>query len=130
MEGFTARTYVVTDGNRVVGYYCLVGGSIERAALPKKTQRNTPDSIPIAVIGRLAVDLKYQKTGIGGGLLKDAILRVFGVAEVIGIRAVVVHAIDDNAAAFYKKYGFIDSHLNVRTLVLPLEVAKAALTGP
>lgn len=126
-EGLTARTYVVADGDRVVGYYCLSAGAVERGELPKKNRRDTPNAIPIAVIGRLAVDSGCRGTGIGMGLLKDAILRTMAVAGQIGIRAVVVHALDDAVAGYYARLGFVESPLSARTLVLPLETAKAAL---
>jgi GNAT superfamily N-acetyltransferase len=126
-EGLTARTYVVCDGNKIIGYYCIAAGSIERGELPKKHQRDTPNSIPIAIIGRLAVDTNYQRSGIGKGLLKDAILRILSVSGQLGVRAIVVHAIDNTVMEFYRKVGFRDSPLNVRTLILPIETAKAAL---
>lgn len=127
-EGLTARTYVVSNGNQVVGFYCLATGAVERGTLPKNLQRNTPDSIPVVIIGRLAVNKKHGDIGIGKGLLKDAILRALSASREIGIRAIIVHAIDDEAVGFYKKFGFLESPLNIRTLVLPLEFARAALS--
>jgi len=127
LDGRSARAYVVAVDNRVVAYYCLSAGSVIRADLPKKAQRNTPDQIPVVIIGRLAVDRRFQSRGFGKGLLKDAILRALQASEAIGVRAIVVHALDDEAAKFYRKFGFVDSPLNPRTLVLPIETAKQAL---
>lgn len=127
-EGKTARTIIVAAGNRVVAYYCLAAGSIARTELPSaKLRRNVPDQVPVVVIGRLAVDLKFQGKGFGRGLLKDAILRALTASESLGIRAIVVHAVDDKAAAFYKKFGFINSPTNALTFLLPTETAKQAL---
>lgn len=127
LDGRSARAYVVAVDNRVVAYYCLSAGSVIRGDLPKKAQRNTPEQIPIILIGRLAVDRKFQSRGFGKGLLKDAVLRVLQASETIGIRAIVVHAIDDEAAEFYRKFGFVASTLTARTLVLTIETAKQAL---
>src|SRR5262249_36484001 len=67
-----ARTYVVTSGGAVIGYYCLAAGAITRAGAPKRLQRNMPDPIPVMVLGRLAIDIRFQSIGIGTALLKDA----------------------------------------------------------
>lgn len=125
-EGRSARTYVVCDGNRVVAYYCLSAGSVARDALPKKAQRNTPDQVPVVVIGRLAVDARAQGNKLGSGMLRDAIARTLEAANAIGVRAILVHAIDDEAAAFYRLHEFVPSLLHERTLMLPLESAARA----
>lgn len=127
-EGVSARTIVLCVGQTVVGYYCLATGSVERAHLHNaKLRRNQPDPIPIIVMGRLAVDNRYKGRGFGPGLLKDAILRTLKASEIAGVRALVVHAIDQEAAKFYLKYKFLPSPLNDLTFVLPLETARAAL---
>jgi hypothetical protein len=128
-EGRTARTYVVAIGQRVVGYYCLSTGGVYRNQMPKRYQRNSPDEIPIIVLGRLAVVLGMQVKGFGIGLLKDAIKRTLTVAEVVGARALVVHAIDDEAARYYQHLNFLPSPLNERTFVLPLDHIHEALKG-
>ncbi len=79
------------------------------------------------VLGRLAVDRGHQRGGVGGGLLKDALRRTLQVATQVGVRAVLVHAIDDAAAAFYAQYGFIEFPAGTRTLYLPVESIAAAL---
>lgn len=127
-EGRSARTTVLCDGQRVAGYYCLATGAIERESLASaKLRKNLPDPIPILVLGRLAIALDYQGRGLGKALLKDAILKTITASEIAGLRALAVHAIDDAAARFYKKSGFVPSPLNPRTLLLPIETARAAL---
>jgi GNAT superfamily N-acetyltransferase len=127
-EGLSARTYIVTGNGVIAAYYCLVAGSVARSVLPNaKLRRNMPDQVPVIVIGRLAVDLRFQRAGLGQGLLKDAITRTLAAAEFVGIRAMVVHAIDENAAAYYRKFGFVESPLDPLALVLPLETARLAL---
>jgi len=128
-EGRSARTTVLCDGKGVIGYYSLATGSVERDSLPSaKLRRNLPDAIPIIVLGRLAIDVGCRGRGFGAGLLKEAILKAIMAAEIAGMRALVAHAIDGAAAAFYRKYGFRTSPLDERTLLLPIETAKAALT--
>jgi predicted N-acetyltransferase YhbS len=129
-EGLTARTFVVCEGARVVGYYTLAAGAIMRVALKAVRPRithNTPDEIPVLLIGRLAVDKRVQRAGIGRGLLKDALLRALLAAQQIGIRAIVVHALDDAAAAFYRRFGFQSAPLGTRTYLLPIETVTRAL---
>jgi len=124
----SARTFVVAEGNTVVAYYCLSAGSVQREVMPSaKLRRNMPDQIPVVVIGRVGVDKRVQRQGYGKGLLKDAILRAIATSESIGVRAILIHALDDEGVSFYKRFGFLASKLDDRTLVLPLETAKAAL---
>lgn len=127
-EGRTARTYVVAAGVRVVAYYSLAAGAVLRKTLPSaRARRNTPAEVPVVVIGRFAVDLEYQRRGIGAGMLKDAILRAVAASRAIGVRAILVHAIDDDAAGFYRRFGFKPSPVEPRTLMLAIETAVAAL---
>jgi len=127
-EGRTARTYVVAEGRRVVGYYTLAAGAVARTSLPSaRARRDTPTEVPVVVIGRLAVDLGYQRRGVGAGMLKDAILRAVEASRAIGVRAILVHAIDDEAAGFYRRFGFTASPVAPRTLMLAIETAVAAL---
>ena len=115
-EGTSARTYVVKDGRRVVGYYCLATGAVARSGLPRKIRHGLPDPVPVMVLGRLAVDKNHQRTGIGGGLLKDALRRTLQVSEQVGVRALLGHAIDEDAHAFYASYSFVEFPLASRTL--------------
>lgn len=115
-----SRTFVVCEGDVVVGYYCLSAGSVARDSAPGGLRRNMPDPIPVVVLGRLAVHADRAGEGIGRGLLKDAVLRTAGVAGEIGIRALLCHAISPDAKAFYLKHGFVESPLHPMTLLLPI----------
>jgi GNAT superfamily N-acetyltransferase len=126
-EGASARTYVVKEQERVVGYYCLATGGVARSNVPNRMRHGLPDPVPVMVLGRLAVDKHSQGRGIGRGLLKDALLRTLQVSEQVGVRALLVHAIDDAARSFYAAYGFREFPLGSRTLFLPLESAARAL---
>lgn len=122
-----SRTFVVCDDNKVVGYYALASGSVERTGAPKTVARNMPDPIPVMVLGRLAVDLSQQGQQLGAALLKDALLRVLAVSHQVGIRAVLVHAISANAKQFYLSYGFRVSPMDSMTLMLPVQHIEALL---
>jgi GNAT superfamily N-acetyltransferase len=100
------RTYVVHRNLRVVGYYSLAPGSISRKEATTRASKSAPEPIPIVLLARLAVDRAEQGQGLGSALLKDALQRAYAGAEIIGGRAILVHAIDADAAAFYRKYGF------------------------
>lgn len=117
-----SRTFVVCDNNRVIAYYSLAAGSIEHKYVGSRMKRNQPDPIPVVILARLAVDITYQKQGLGLGLVKDAIQKILRAAESIGIRAILVHAIDDAAKAFYEnKCGFTPSEFQERTLMISLK---------
>ncbi|MGM4915163.1 GNAT family N-acetyltransferase [Rhizobium sp. 768_B6_N1_8] len=116
-----SRTYVVCEGERVVGYYCLLSGALAVADAPGAIRRNMPDPVPMAILGRLAIDRNWQGKGIGTALLQDAVLRTGQAAHIMGIRGLLVHAISDEAKAFYEHYGFMASPANPVTLVLSLK---------
>ncbi|AKG21002.1 GNAT family N-acetyltransferase [Calothrix sp. 336/3] len=115
-----SRTYVVTVLEKVIAYYCLANGSVVNTTAPGKVRRNMPDPIPVMVIGRLAVDRRWQGQGIGYALVRDGILRTLQAAKIAGIRAIIVHAISPQAKEFYEKCGFIASPVAPMTLMLPL----------
>ena len=119
-ENGASRTFVVCQDDRVVGYYALASGSVERIEAPKSITRNMPEPIPVIVLGRLAVDLSMQGQRLGGSLLKDALLRTLKVTQDVGIRAVLVHAISEDAKRFYQVYGFQVSRIDPMTLMLPI----------
>lgn len=103
-----SRTFVsvTSDTEHVAGFYCLSASSLVRAEAPGALSRNMPDPIPVVLIGRLAVDRRHAGKGLGGSLLQHAVLQSVRVAETIGMRAIIVHAKDDRAAAFYERFGF------------------------
>ena len=101
-----ARTYVVHREFAVVGYYSLAPGSIARKQATARASKSAPESVPIVLLARLAVDQREQRQGLGPALLKDALQRAYAGAEIIGGRAILVHAIDPEAAMFYRKYEF------------------------
>jgi predicted N-acetyltransferase YhbS len=126
-ESRFSRTYVVCDGNQVVAYVCISAGSVERAAAPGKLRRNAPDTIPVSVIGRLAVSRDYAGKGLGADLLADALRRIAVASKSIGMGAVLIHAKDDAAKRFYLRCAeFIEYPADSRTLFLPIETVVAA----
>jgi predicted N-acetyltransferase YhbS len=126
-EGRSSRTYAVAHGRQVIGYYCLSTGAEKRGNVPSKLSRNMPESVPLILLGRLAVDVNYQGKGIGGGMLKDALQRALQISQIGGSRAVIVHAIDQDATSFYVKYGFIEFPDGTKTMFLPIETIIKAI---
>jgi GNAT superfamily N-acetyltransferase len=118
--GGGSRTYVVCDGKQVVGYYAIAAGSVARGGAPGRVKRNMPDPIPALILGRLAVDQGCQGTGIGQGLIRDALARSINISQQIGARVLIVHALNSKAEEFYLKYGFIINLSLPNTLFLPL----------
>ncbi|GIK97171.1 MAG: N-acetyltransferase GCN5 [Alphaproteobacteria bacterium] len=126
-ESRFSRTYVVCDGNRAVAYFCISAGAVERSAAPGKVRRNAPDTIPVSIIGRLAVSHEHAGKGLGADILSDALRRVAVASQSIGIGAVLVHAKDEAAKRFYMKCAeFIEYPADSRTLFLPIETVVAA----
>jgi GNAT superfamily N-acetyltransferase len=122
-----SRTYVVSDNGKVIGYYALATGAVELRAATGRTRRNMPDPIPVMIIGRLAVDRRYQEKGLGRALLRDAILRTLQAAAIGGIRAILVHAISEEAKRFYERCGFTASPIDPMTLMITLADAHKAI---
>lgn len=115
--------YVVCESGTkfVKGYYTLANGSVIRSEPPKSMQRFSMSEIPVTILGRLGVDKDYQGKGVGLDLLQDALERSINAAEIIGSRAVLVHALDQRLADFYKKHaGFRESTVSPLTLFLAL----------
>lgn len=125
-ESRFSRTYVVCADNRVVGYFCISAGSVERGTAPGKIRRNAPDLIPVSIIGRLAVSLDHAGKGLGADLLADALRRIALASQSIGIRAVMVQAKDEAARYFYLRCAeFMEYPDDSRTLFLPIETLVA-----
>jgi GNAT superfamily N-acetyltransferase len=122
-----SRTFVVGQGNRVLAYYALASGAVRLETAPGHFRRNMPDPVPVVILGRLAVDRSLHGQGIGRALVRDAGLRVIQAADTIGIRGMVVHALSDQARAFYESVGFEPSPLDSMTLMVTLTGLKASL---
>ena len=118
---------MVCAGGRVVGYYALANGGVAQAGATGRVRGNMPDPVPVIVLGRLAVDRAYQGRGIGRGLLRDAVVRTLQAAEIGGIRAILVHAISEDAKHFYESSGFAVSPVDPMTLMITVADAEKAL---
>jgi GNAT superfamily N-acetyltransferase len=122
-----SRCFVVCEGKRVVGFYALAAGTVQREHAHGAVRRNMPDPIPAIVLGRLAVDSAWQGQGLGADLLHDAVLRALRASREIGARVLLCHAIDERAHLFYLHHGFAESTFDPLTLMLDLRKAEAAL---
>lgn len=117
-----SRTYVVTnDDGTVLAYYALAAGSVIAAEATGAVRRNMPSPIPVVILARLAVDRNLQGKGFGKALLRDALLKTIQAADTIGVRALLIHALDEDAAAFYEKFGFSRSPADSLVLMVPLK---------
>jgi len=119
-----SRCYVTCWDDRVVGYYALATGIVQRASAPKRIRQSMPDPIPVLLLGRLAVDLKYQSRHLGSYLLRDAIERTVAVAEVVGVAALLVHTMNERARAFYLHHDFVPSVTDPQHVMLSLKDAR------
>lgn len=125
-ESRFSRTYVVCEGNRVVAHFCISAGAIQRSAVPGKIRRNAPDTIPVSVIGRLAVSRSHAGRGLGADILSDAFRRIAAASQAIGIGAVLVQAKNEEAKRFYMACAeFLEYPADSRTLFLPIETVVA-----
>ena len=125
-----ARTYVAPTGNTVAGYYSLAASQILHAGAPLRLKKGlVAHPIPVVLLARLAVDRRWQGRGLGRGLLKDAILRALQAADAIGIRALLVHAKDDQARAYYERFGFESLPEHALYLALLLKDARRQISS-
>lgn len=124
-----SRTFAVTDTDtdQVVGYYCISTGSVSHELAPGNVRRNMPDPIPVILLGRLAVDNGYANLGIGRGLMKDCYKRAAAVAEQVGVRALLAHALDEESRQYYLHLGFTESPIQERTLMLRIKDIVSSL---
>ena len=119
------RCFVAADpAHRVVAYYALAAGAAAREDATGAVRSNMPDPVPVIVLARLAVDRSQQGRHLGTSMLQDAVQRVVGISRQVGARAMLVHALDERAADFYRRYGFQDSPIQPKTLMLRLPGAK------
>ncbi len=126
----SAKTFIVSDGDQVAGYYSLTVGQVDTAdASPRLSKGMGRHPIPVVILARLAVSTRYQGRGIGTAMLRDAIRRTLAIAEQAGIRALLTHPIDDAAARFYQRFGFRSSPLREQQWLLLLKDARRVLKG-
>ena len=118
--GGATRCYVLIEANTVVAYYALSAGAVAASQATGNVKRNMLELIPVLVLARLAIDQRCQAQGLGRALLKDAVQRAMRVGRDVGVRALLVHAIDASAEAFYLKHGFSASPVAPHTLMLRL----------
>jgi len=128
----SARTFAVADdtngGHQVVGYHSLTVGQVDTLEVPERIRKGMGQyPIPIVLLGRLAVDERHQRQGIGGGLLRDAITRALTISEQAGVRAMMTHPLDADAANFYLEFGFVASPAGEGMLLLLLKDAQRLL---
>jgi predicted N-acetyltransferase YhbS len=121
------RTFVVCESGQVVAYYALASSAVSISQTRGRFRRNMPDPIPVVVLARLAVAQSHQRRGIGRAVFQDAARRVMSAADAIGIRGLIVHALSDDAAAFYRALGFDPSPLDPTILMVTLADLRAAL---
>lgn len=122
-----SRTFVAVDGAGVVAYYALAASAVAPDAAPGRFKRNMPDPIPVVVLGRLAIARSHQGRGLGRALFQDAAHRVIHAADTIGIRGLLVHAISEEAKAFYLRLGLAPSPLEPMTMMTTVADLKAAV---
>lgn len=120
-----SRTFVVTDPQgRVWAYYAMAAGAVSHQMATPAIRRNMPDPVPVMVLARLAVDHRAQGIQLGAALLQDAVHRAVIVSQNAGVRALLVHALHEQAKQFYEHYGFQESPLHPMTLMLRLGTLK------
>lgn len=125
-----ARTYLALEGEQVVGYVSLTTGSVRRDEAPKRYARGMPaHPIPTILVARLAVDHRHQGRQLGSRLLAEALRLAVVASDAAAARLVVVDAIDERAAAFYRKWGFIDVPENPFRLYRKISDIRRSLGG-
>lgn len=124
----SARTFVVLDDQRLVGYFSLTVGQVDVLSAPERVSRGMGRyPIPVAILARMAVSHTDQGRGIGVGMLREAIVRTLTVADQVGVRALLTHPLDDEAARFYRRFGFESSPASDAQLLLLLKDARKLL---
>jgi GNAT superfamily N-acetyltransferase len=126
-----ARTFVVCEGGKVAGFFCLAAGLVapaEEPPRPRALYAAPPrEPIPVAILRRLAVDAPWQGRGLGADLLMDALQRIVSTGAELGVRAILARAVEDRARAFYAAFGFAALADDGETMLLPVETAEGAL---
>lgn len=118
-----SRTFVVADDDyQVMGYYALAAGAVTHQESTRSIRQNMPDPLPVMVLARLAVDVRAQGMKLGAALLRDAVERCVLISQNAGVRALLVHAIHDQARQFYEYYGFKAAPSHPMTLMLRIHL--------
>ncbi|MTW19624.1 GNAT family N-acetyltransferase [Allochromatium palmeri] len=126
----SAQTYVCCSEGTVVGFYSLTVGSVDHPTAPERVTKGLArHPVPVMLLARLAVDRAFQGRGLGSALLKDALQRTLRAADIAGIRAVLVHAKDEEARQWYRTFDFRDGTSDPFHLFLVLKDLKALLSG-
>lgn len=124
----SAKTYVALDGHRVIGYYALTTGSVHKHESPQRIAKGLANHpMGVVLLARLAVDQTQQGKGLGKALLFDALSRIEEAAEIVGVRTVLVHAIDEAARRFYLHFEFEESPVDPYQLLLLLKDLRKAI---
>jgi GNAT superfamily N-acetyltransferase len=123
-----SQTYLALVGDEVVGFYALVVAHVEYDDTPQRLGKGLArHPIPLMLLARLAIATSWQGKGLGSGLLKDAMPRTLQAADIAGIRAMAVHAKDDDARAFYERFGFVQAPTDPYHLFVLLKDVRAIL---
>jgi GNAT superfamily N-acetyltransferase len=126
----SSQTYVGVSEETVVGYYTIVAGEVRHEEAPERVTKGMPrHPIRLLVLARLAIHRDWQGRGLGAGLLLDALARTLQVADLVGVRALAVHAKDEIAASFYRHFGFMPSPTDARHLFMLIKDIRAAAGG-
>lgn len=113
------RTYVSLSGERIAGFVSMTVGELHHSSAIGSMRRNMPDPIPVTVLARLAVDRHYQGYSLGRSLVHEALVRSLQAANQVGIRGMIVHALDERVRGFYENLGFKRSRIDDLTLMTP-----------
>jgi GNAT superfamily N-acetyltransferase len=119
-----SRTYVASVVVVVIGCYCLSAGSVMHRVAPGRIRRNMPDPIPVVLMGLVEVAQPHQGRGIARASDRNAILCTVQAAEMAGIRVLLGHALDEDAAVFYRHLGFVGLAIDPLVLMLPGAMAR------
>jgi GNAT superfamily N-acetyltransferase len=126
----SARTFVVAETERVAGFFSLTVGQVDTLEAPERIRKGMGQyPVPVVILTRLGVSVQDQRLGVGIGLLKDAIRRTLMISDQAGIRALLTHPMDEEAARFYSRFGFAPSPLREDQLRLLLKDARRVVAG-